>query len=73
MIEHNEESKEDKIATKLFARPNGPLLITGEKLELVDENGNVLKSAERFSICRCGHSASQPFCDGSHNRMGFIG
>jgi len=73
MSEQQNNKIEEKVITKLFPRPNGPLVVTGERLDLIDENGKVIKSAERFSICRCGHSASQPMCDGSHNRIGFTG
>ncbi len=61
-----------KTESKVFVRPNGPLILQGPH-EIVDESENVLKSSERSSFCRCGASRSMPNCDGSHNRIGFIG
>lgn len=51
---------------------NGPLRIDGQ-VNLIDAEGNVVRSGERFFLCRCGHSNSKPFCDGSHRKFGFTG
>ncbi|HWN65990.1 MAG TPA: CDGSH iron-sulfur domain-containing protein [Haliangium sp.] len=53
---------------------NGPLLIKDE-VKVVDmATGNEVK-IEKFPIalCRCGQSATKPFCDGAHSRCGFDG
>jgi len=51
---------------------NGPLRVKGD-ITLKDANGDEydLGGREAISLCRCGHSANKPFCDGSHNRQGF--
>jgi CDGSH-type Zn-finger protein len=58
--------------SKVTVFSNGPIRIEGE-FEIVDPNGNTFGLAGRTAIglCRCGHSANKPFCDGSHNRVGF--
>ena len=57
---------------KITPLNNGPLRIEGE-FEIHDAQGNPFGLAGRtvISLCRCGHSENKPFCDGSHNRMGF--
>jgi len=57
---------------KVTVFSNGPIRIEGE-FEIVDPTGNAFGLAGRTTIglCRCGHSANKPFCDGAHNRMGF--
>ena len=30
-----------------------------------------LEAGKKYAFCTCGHSASQPFCDGSHKGTGF--
>jgi CDGSH-type Zn-finger protein len=54
-------------------RPNGPFLVEGP-MKLVDSAGNefTLDPAKpAYALCRCGHSAKRPFCDGAHKTCGF--
>lgn len=59
-------------ATKITPLSNGPLRIEGD-FEILDPEGKPFGLAGRtaLSLCRCGHSANKPFCDGSHNKVGF--
>ena len=60
-------------ATKITVNHNGSIRVEGD-FEIVDPDGKAFGLAGRTTIglCRCGQSANKPFCDGSHNRNGFI-
>jgi CDGSH-type Zn-finger protein/uncharacterized Fe-S cluster protein YjdI len=49
---------------------NGPLVVSGN-LELVSGTGRTLARVTKTALCRCGHSAKKPFCDGSHAKASF--
>jgi CDGSH-type Zn-finger protein len=57
---------------KITVRPDGPYRLEGE-ITLLDVAGDRYGLGGRtvVSLCRCGHSQSKPFCDGSHARVGF--
>jgi CDGSH-type Zn-finger protein len=37
------------------------------------QEGESFETKETYSLCRCGQSATKPYCDGSHVRVGFDG
>jgi uncharacterized Fe-S cluster protein YjdI/CDGSH-type Zn-finger protein len=47
---------------------DGPLFIRGD---LMIERGDGAVAMTRAALCRCGHSANKPFCDGTHARIGW--
>jgi CDGSH-type Zn-finger protein/uncharacterized Fe-S cluster protein YjdI len=49
---------------------DGPLQVRGN-LEITSGTGRVVARVVRARLCRCGASATKPFCDGSHARVGF--
>jgi nitrite reductase/ring-hydroxylating ferredoxin subunit len=50
---------------------NGPYEVRA-KVKIVTERGRILQSEETEAwLCRCGQSASKPFCDGTHTKVGF--
>jgi CDGSH-type Zn-finger protein len=63
------------VSDKPTIRPktDGPYLVTncGRLQGLMD--GQEYASQGTIALCRCGASQKKPFCDGSHNKVGFSG
>lgn len=50
---------------------NGPLLVRGP-VTLIDPEGHEIEvKSKNIALCRCGGSGNKPFCDGTHNKIGF--
>lgn len=49
---------------------NGPLQVSGN-LEIISGTGRIVARVVAARLCRCGGSGSKPFCDGTHQRIGF--
>lgn len=59
-------------AAKVTVVNNGPIRIEGDFV-ITDAEGREFGLGGRtvISLCRCGHSANKPFCDGTHKQVGF--
>ena len=57
---------------KITPTDNGPYLIEGPA-RVVDADGNDydLTDPTTIVLCRCGGSATKPFCDGTHETLNF--
>ena len=63
--EKKEEIKPQVKSTTVRLMKTGPILISGD-FKLINEEGEVVQTNDRISICRCEKSKRMPFCDGSH-------
>ncbi len=45
----------------------------GESLSWREGKAVATPAPDHYALCRCGHSATKPFCDGAHQRVGFDG
>lgn len=61
---------EPDLAPGIGAVDDGPLFVTGH-IPVTRADGTRLPDHNRTSLCRCGHSANKPLCDGSHIGAGF--
>lgn len=73
-------------APRVVVSKNGPYLVSGgvplnRQTIVADSDGgsqswqetDPYPRQEQYALCRCGHSKSKPFCDGSHKKVGFDG
>ncbi len=71
---------------KIVVTEHGPYVVTGHVALTVEvmtpnkEGGSwewkrakTFDSQDRYKLCRCGHSKTKPFCDSTHNQIGFDG
>jgi len=56
--------------TEIRVMKDGPLIIKGN-FAIHDSNNNEIKQMKIATLCRCGHSAKMPFCDGTHRKINF--
>lgn len=62
-----EDLKEKLPTVEITAKEKGSLKIKG-LFKLITPDGKE-QVMEACSICRCGKSQNQPFCDGSHRQI----
>jgi CDGSH-type Zn-finger protein len=71
---------------RVVVTKNGPYLVTGtvpmaRQTIIADKEGgseqwresHPFPPQESYALCRCGHSQTKPFCDGTHKKIGFDG
>jgi CDGSH-type Zn-finger protein len=71
---------------RVVVSKDGPYMVTGgpplaRQTILTDaeggserwEEGETFRARETYALCRCGHSKTKPFCDGTHETIGFDG
>jgi CDGSH-type Zn-finger protein len=79
-------SPEQKPSPQIEICKDGPYLVSGG-LPLIDQSivtndqgesldyqeGMSYSTPPEYALCRCGQSSNKPFCDGSHEEVGFDG
>jgi CDGSH-type Zn-finger protein len=83
---HAKIKDHDDKSYKIVVVKNGPYIVYGNlplakdiaissRLGVAEEwqKGSTIPTPETYSICRCGHTKTPPFCDGHHKEIHFEG
>lgn len=70
MTRAGEDLQESHRENTIVVSCNGPLFVRGD-LDIEGAPEDMPGVRSRVALCRCGESRNPPFCDASHERMGF--
>ena len=70
LVQDTNAPEENPVTVKIMI--DGPIVLKGD-FNLAYSGINKDFREGLVSICRCGASDHQPFCDGQHRKIGFIG
>jgi CDGSH-type Zn-finger protein len=65
----DDKSINKETAAEVTVQKNGPILIKG-RFRFRDSSGKITEGEQELYLCRCGGSASMPWCDDTHKRIG---
>ncbi|MGV7225077.1 MAG: CDGSH iron-sulfur domain-containing protein, partial [Nitrospinales bacterium] len=69
VVESSALEKRDGVLN-ISPQPDGPLMVEGS-LEICTGTGKTINRVEKTFLCRCGASKNKPYCDGTHQKIGF--
>jgi len=64
------EPLEPALPTSVAVVEDGPLWVRGG-VQVTGADGQDYEVRNRVTLCRCGASTNKPFCDGTHQEVGF--
>ena len=67
-IDVEKDISADEKSVIITVMNDGPFIIEGA-FKIQDEKGNEIILKDNKSLCRCGNSKTQPFCDGNHENI----
>jgi CDGSH-type Zn-finger protein len=61
---------EPSVGPQVVVEKDGPYWVRGG-VRIESADGESWETRNRVTLCRCGRSANKPFCDGTHEQIGF--
>jgi CDGSH-type Zn-finger protein len=70
MPSYEDEPVERSFEPAVAVVRDGPLWVRG-RIRVTGADGRDYEIRNRVTLCRCGQSTNKPFCDGTHEEVGF--